>query len=219
MIEAEHSLRAKLLEFATSGRYDADVARAFDLYWSGKYTIDNAPELDQLDHARFLEYYLFDYRLAEHDMTPVDLFDEYRGYTLSEDEQRLLGEWSATVFGVFLLCETTDAGTRLHDVFDDSDIVVVNPELAELPDHCLLVGRVITVFGVNKLSGAVSTLSNTVIDVLREFLEARFELFIKESPGAAWRDFFRTEHHGLQHLLMEMRIKADEIQWDEPGVN
>lgn len=219
MLEAEQSLRSKLLEFATSGRYDDDVSRAFDLYWSGKYPIDSAPELDQLDHARFLEYYLFDYRLAEHDATPVDLFDEYRGSSLTDEERRLLTEWSDTVFGVFLLCENTDGGTRLHDVFDDTDIVVVNPELVELPEHCLLVGRVISVFGVCKLSGAVSTLSDTVIDVLREFLEARFEDFGKKSPGATWREFFRTEHHGLQHLLMEMRMKAGEIQWDEPGEN
>jgi hypothetical protein len=219
MLEAEQNLRDKLLEFATSTRYDGEVQRAFDVYWSGRYTLDASPELDDIDHARFLEFYLFGYRFAEHDATAVELFDEFRAYLLDDAEQKLLAEWRHTIFGVFHRGETTGEGTRLRDMFDETDLTVVNPELAELPENCILIGRIIPVLGTYRLSGPVATLSDATVDTLREFVDARFEMYLRVAPGATWREFFRTEQHGLQHLLLDMRLKATAPQQEVRGVN
>ncbi len=212
MIKAEQDLRQKLLDFATSARYDDELERAFITYWDNKYDIASDNQLDELDQARFLEFYLFDYRTAEYDLTFVELFDEFRGYTLNDIERKIVSEWRSTVFGVFIRGETEDQGTKLIDMFDESEFVVVNPELAEMPEQCLLVGRIISVLGKHRFSGPVATLSETVTDSLHELVTARFEEYRKEMPGTTWRDFFRTERHGLQHMLLDLRIAIENAQ-------
>jgi len=208
MVEAEYTLRDKLLRFATSERYDDELARAFDLYWGGRYCIDDAPELGETDHARFIEYYIYDYQLAEHGCTAVQLFDEFRSYTLSDEERRVLAEWELTVFGVFFPKQREETGTVLRDIFDGTELTVVNLELAMLPPDCLLIGRVITVLGTGRLSGAVSSVPVSTEPILREFVSAHYNLYRREHPESDWRGFFRSEQHGLQHLLLEMRLKA-----------
>lgn len=215
MEDAEHSLRDKLLRFATSERYDQELARAFELYWDGKHRIDDAPELDEIDHARFVEFYIYDYLLAEYNCTPLDLFDEFRGYTLSDDERRIIAEWRETVFGVFCVVTSAEGGTVLRDIFDGTELTVVNPELAEMPQECLLIGRVVSVFGKNRLSGAVSSVPLPTEPILREFITAHYELYQREQPGVTWREFFRSERHRLQHLLLEMRRKATAVEETE----
>jgi len=202
-------LRDKLLRFATSERYDDELLRAFDLYWDGKYRIDNAPELGEMDHARFIEYYIYDYQLSDYECTPLELFDEFRSYTLTDEERRVLDEWDGTVFGVFSVEQTEGDKFLLHDIFDNTQIAVVNPELATLPEGCLLIGRIISVLGEKRLSGAVSSLPVATEPVLREFVDAQFELYQKEFPESDWRGFFRSERHRLQHLLLEMRRKVE----------
>jgi len=208
MHEAEQNLRDKLLRFATSERYEQELARAFELYWDGKYHIDNAPELGQIDHARFIEYYIYDYQLAEYGCSPLELFDEFRGYTLSEEEREVLAEWDNTVFGVFIVVDTDDEGTLLRDIFDGVEAFVVNPELTALPRDCIIVGRVISVLGTKRLSGAVATLPPSSGALLRKFVAAQYDLYRRQHPEGNWRDFFRTECHRLQHLLLEMRRQA-----------
>jgi len=208
MLDAEQNLRDKLLRFATSERYDDELARAFDLYWAGRYCIDDAPELGETDHARFIEYYIYDYQLAEYGCTAVQLFDEFRSYTLSDEECRVLAEWEETVFGVFSAEQSKETGTVLRDIFDGTELTVVNPELAVLPPDCLLIGRVISVLGEWRLSGAVSSVPVSTEPILREFVSAHYDLYRREHPESDWRGFFRSERHGLQHLLLDMRLKA-----------
>ena len=77
-----------------------------------------------------------------------------------------------------------------------------------LPPDCLLIGRVISVMGKRRLSGAVSSVPVSTEPVLREFVSAHYDLYQREHPESDWRGFFRSELHGLQHLLLEMRLKA-----------
>ena len=198
MLEAEQNLRDKLLRFATSERYDDELARAFDIYWDGRYSIDNAPLLGEMDHARFIE----------HGCTCVELFDEFRSYTLNDEERRVLAEWEETVFGVFSAERNEGSGTVLRDIFDGTELTVVNPELAVLPSDCLLIGRVISVMEERRLSGAVSSIPVSMGPILRKFVTARYDVYKREHPESDWRGFFRSELHGLQHLLLEMRLKA-----------
>ncbi len=207
MLEAEQNLRDKLLRFATSERYDGELARAFDLYWTGKYCIDDTSELGETDHARFIEYYIYDYQLAGHECTAVQRFAEFRSYTLSDEERRMLAEWEETVFGVFSAERSESSGMVLRDIFDGTELTVVNPELAMLPPDCLLIGRVITVLGERRLSGAVSSVPVSTEPVLRKFVTAKYDVYKREHPESDWRGFFQSERHGLQHLLLEMRLK------------
>jgi len=218
MEDPEQSLRDKLLRFATSERYDRELARAFDLYWDGKYQLDDTTELSEIDHARFVEFYIYDHMLAEYNCTPVDLFDEFRGYTLSDDERRILDEWHDTLFGVFSVGPSGPEGTVLRDIFDGTEVTVVNPELAELPRECLLIGRVISVLGKKRLSGAVSTVSISTEPVLREFVTAQYDFYRREKPGVTWREFLRSSRHRLQHLLLDMRRKATTAEQTERSI-
>ena len=207
MLEAEQNLRDKLLRFATSERYDDELARAFELYWDSKYCIDDTSVLGAMDHARFVEYYIYDYQLAGHGCTCVQLFDEFRAYTLSDKERRVLAEWEDTVFGVFSAERNDSSGVVLRDIFDGTELTAVNPELATLPPDCLLIGRVISVMDERRLSGAVSSVPVSTEPVLREFVTAKYIVYKRECPESDWRGFFRSERHGLQHLLLEMRLK------------
>lgn len=202
-MDAEQVLRDKLLTFATSKRYDEEVARAFEMFWGGRRKLAGT-RLNEADSARFLEWYIFDCRTKGHGKTPVALFQEFRGYTLPDDQSKLLQQWQQTRFGLYGVTAVRGRQLELRDVFDKNVVTVQGPEGSPLAKDDLVFARVMNVGNTMRISGAVTRVPPSAREVVAKHLAALFDEYSRGRPNARWRDFFREQGHRVNHLLTDL---------------
>jgi hypothetical protein len=202
-MDAENLLRDKLLTFATSKQYDEEVARAFETFWGGRRKLAGQ-RLNEADSARFLEWYIFDYKTKKHGKTPVELFQEFRGYTLPDDQRKILQQWQKTRFGLFAVTAVRGRQLELLDVFDKDALTVLGPEGCPLAKDDLLFARVMNVGNAVHMSGAVTRIPPGAREIVAKHLAALFDEYSRGRPNARWRDFFRDYAPRVNNLLTDL---------------
>ena len=70
----EQATLEKLLAFAQRPTFTAQITVAFNLFWNGTYGLSALRMIDQGESARFLDWYMFDYRLEGGSQRIIDLF-------------------------------------------------------------------------------------------------------------------------------------------------
>jgi|GEM_PF-3055717 len=202
-MDTELGLREKLLTFATSTRYDDEVARAFEMFWGGRRQL-TGPRLNEADSARFLEWYIFDYKTARYGKRLVELYQEFRGYTLPDAERSLLRQWQTTRFGLYEITGvwTTQVGVR--DFFEKETVTVLVDQGSGLSQGGLLFGRILNVGPSLKLSGTILRIPVGIRDTVVQHLRDLFEQYAREHPNARWSGFFHDWAHRVNHLLTDI---------------
>jgi hypothetical protein len=202
-MDAERVLREKLLLFATSKRYDEEVARAFEMFWGGRRKLAGT-RLNEADSARFLEWYIFDYRTKGHGKRPVELFEEFRGYTLPDEQRELLRQWQCTRFGLYEVTAVRGAQLGLRDVLDNDSLTVQSPEGCPLAKGDLVFARVMDVGRTLRISGTVTRIPGSAKEAVTQHLSTLFDEYSRGLPNARWRDFFREHGHRVNHFLTDL---------------
>ena len=203
-MDAELALREKLLTFSTSTRYDDEVARAFDMFWGGRRRL-KGPRLNEGDSARFLEWYIFDYKTARYGKTPVELYQEFRGYTLPDEERGLLRQWQTSRFGLYEVTGVWATQVGLRDFFENEPLTVLAEEVSGLSQSGLLVGRILNVGPSLKLSGTVLRVPAVMRDAIIEHLRELFTQYGRERPNARWSTFFHDWGDRVNHFLTDIQ--------------
>jgi len=202
-MDAEQVVRDKLLSFATSKRYDEEVARAFEMFWGGRRKL--AERLNEADSARFLDWYVFDYRTKGNGKTPVELFQEFRAHTLPDDQRKLLQHWHQTRFGLFAVTAAVRGRQiELQDVFDKDVVTVQSPEGCPLAKDDLVFARVMNLGSALRISGAVTRVPPSAREAVAKHLAALFDEYSRGRSTARWRDFFREQGHRVNHFLTDL---------------
>ena len=202
-MDAELALREKLLAFSTSNRYDDEVARAFDLFWGERRSL-KGKRLDEADSARFLEWYIFDYKTRHHGKTPIALYQEFRGYALPDDQRALLRQWQRTRFGLYEVTGVWKSQLGLRYVFDKDILTVQTAQESPLSQADLLFGRILSVGAALKLSGTVMRIPTATADTIVQHLRDLFGQYAREHPDARWSTFFRNWGHRVNHYLTDL---------------
>lgn len=203
-MDAELVLREKLLLFSTSKRYDEEVARAFDTFWGGRRKLTGA-RLDEADSARFLEWYIFDYKTQQHGKPPVALFQEFRGYTLPDDQRELLRQWQQTRFGLFEVAGVWNMQLGLRDMFQNEIFNVQGPQGCPLATGDIFFGRILKRGSASTLSGTITRIPSTGKDLVTQHLSGLFEEYARTVRGARWPTFFHDWGHRVNHYLTDLR--------------
>ena len=203
-MDAELALREKLLLFSTSKRYDDEVARAFEAFWGGRRKLAGG-RLDEADSARFIEWYIFDYKTQQHSKTPVALFQEFRGYTLPDDQRQLLRQWQQTRFGLFEVAGVWKSQLGLRDVFQGDTFNVRGPDGCPLATGDIFFGRILNMGNASALSGTVTRIPSAMKNAVTKHLSGLFEEYARTVSGARWSTFFRDWGHRVNHYLADLR--------------
>ena len=203
-MDAELALREKLLAFSTSKRYDDEVARAFDMFWGGRRKLTGA-RLDEADSARFLEWYIFDYKTQQHGKTPVALFQEFRGYTLADDQRDLLRQWQQTRFGLFEVAGVWKTQLGLRDVFRNDTFNVQWPQGCPLATGDIFFSRILNVGSISTISGTITRIPSAMKDAVTQHLSGLFDEYARTVRGGQWPAFFRDWGHRVNHYITDLR--------------
>ena len=203
-MDAELALREKLLAFATSKRYDDEVARAFDMFWGGRRSL-KGKRLDEADSARFLEWYMFDCKTKQHGKTPVALYQEFRGYTLPDEERSLLRQWQRTRFGLFEIAGVWTTQLGLRDLFENDTVTVQSAQPSPLSQGDALLGRILNVGTALKLSGTILRIPAPMRDTVVQHLSDLFDQYGREHPNARWSTFFCNWGHRVNHFITDIQ--------------
>lgn len=203
-MDPERALREKLLTFATSKRYDDEIARAFNMFWGGRRSLAGS-RLDEADSSRFLEWYMFDYRTERYGKALVELFREFRGHTLPDDQRELLRQWRQTRFGMYELTSVRETTLTLRDVFENDVLTVEN--LGKYPggEGDLLLGRILSGGHVLHLSGTVIRIPNPIKETVKQRLTELFKEYGQTVRDPRWRSFFREWGHRVNQFLIDLR--------------
>ncbi len=203
-MDAELALREKLLAFSTSARYDDEVARAFEMFWGGRRQLKGA-RLNEADSARFIEWYIFDYETARYGKKPVELYQQFRGYTLPDAERSLLRQWQTTRFGLYEITGIWTRQVRLRDLFEKETVTVLADQGSGLSQGGLVLGRILNVGAGVKLSGTILRIPADVRDTVVQHLRDLFEQYGRGHPNARWSGFFHDWGHRVNHFLTDMQ--------------
>ena len=143
--DAARNLRADLLEFADSERYDNDAGAAAAGYWNNLYTAETLPQMSASEAERFYDWFAFDYALPSGERVVEQYRREHSD--LPSPQRELLDQWVAAgpMSGYELLGYERQT-LRLRDMASGQEVDVFEPSgHGDAPLGSILLGRVVPV--------------------------------------------------------------------------
>ncbi len=111
---AAEEIRDKLGRFAGRPRFNDEFEEAFEFFFGE--SVEHLQEtLDENDFERFMEWFVYDYRLANGHRL-IEIFDLEHGVDLTRPARRMLRGWSQSYLTLFELVERKGDICRLMDL-------------------------------------------------------------------------------------------------------
>ncbi|MBC7261170.1 MAG: SEC-C domain-containing protein, partial [Chloroflexi bacterium] len=91
----------KLIDFARRPDFSQQFFVAFNLFWNGNYGTDGLDVLGRHEVSRFLDWYIYDYRLEETRKRLIELFLEEMETDLSPSERECAQVWQSSYLSLY----------------------------------------------------------------------------------------------------------------------
>lgn len=206
---AARFLRQDLPRFARDERFVADFDTALPLYWKDYYDASSAGEMSEFEALRFLDWFVFDYELAN-GRRLIDLYYEELGDSLAAEQQELLQSWlDAPPASAFELLSYSGQNLHLRDYFSDEtyDVFEASGRGNVEPGEVILT-RLVPVFGRTEFSTVAAYLPNGEDAGLRERMEAARTSDLEVHPDASANESLRRTNALIIHHALEEAVKA-----------
>ncbi len=205
--EAARFLRLEMPRFAREERFSSEFDQALPLYWNNYYEANNAGEMSEFEALRFLDWFVFDYRLGDGSRI-ADIFHEEYGSTLKPLQLSLLDSWrEAGPPSAYELADYQGQILELRDLFS-GDVYTIfeaggrgNVEIGEV-----ILARLVPVFDQIEFSTVAAYLPGDESDGLVESIEAARAAVGSELATA---EFLRANNHLIIHHALQ---KAEEAK-------
>lgn len=204
LTEAVRYLRRDLLKFARDDRFAEDFARALAFFWNNLYTIENAEEMSQTEALRFIDWFTFDYVLADGSRL-LDIYRAERWDDLSSPQQTVLAGWlEAGPAGAYELTGYEGQTLHLRDFITGEVYQVYEPsgrgnvEIGEV-----ILARLVIVDDHLEFSASAAYLPAAEITGLADTLAAARSADAETNPDASHDDFMRRHNYLLVHHALE----------------
>ncbi len=200
----EEDLLAKLMDYSRDVASEAASARAYDLFW-GEAATSSLFE-DEASFARFLDWFVFDYRRSRNSRRLIERFRDHAWDRLSDEERLLLTGWLSSRLGIFEVLKV-DPGRRLllSDIFTGERVEVTEKTASQvLHKYDLIFTRPLRVFDTHGVSVAGLVIPRSWKRVIEAMLRYELGRFRRWYPGAGWEEFFRARAHRVNRLLVSM---------------
>lgn len=218
--QAQDSLLPKIIEAAQS--LPDQFPAAFELFWEGRYSVDQMQELDALEDRgaeRFLTWFAFDYRQPD-GRTLVEQLHAAAGsggFDVDPAEMQLLERWRSTRLRPYLVLELRKGkGVYVRDLLSAQEFDVADSHAAKrLEPGEVIVGHLVpadTPAGAAAptyyLAGAAAQLTPDTADKLVEFAELHLADLRRTAPEAGWDELIDERSAILNHFVTALPREA-----------
>jgi hypothetical protein len=120
-VEAERDLRMKLIDFSNRPEIQAQIGEAFYIWMNdpelSRKEIDE-DDIDDLTFTKFLDWFIYDFKLLDTGKRLVYQFYEEESNNLSDIEKSILDGWTDNLYSFFEVEEVIPKeGCRIRDIF------------------------------------------------------------------------------------------------------
>jgi hypothetical protein len=200
----EQLLLDRLIAFAQR----ADLAQtivASNLFWNGNYGVEGLNALDKDEIKRFLDWYIFDYRMEQSGKRLIELFSAEIGPSLLPVEQEQIRTWQSSYLSLYRIVSSDEQGLlTLVDALQSSTEAARDNGLGRLGlSGDLIVGRILRSPEPAHLSWAAILLPSVVEASFVAFCKRAYEDYQQMHFQASWPDFLSNSGYIFNHYLLK----------------
>jgi hypothetical protein len=201
--QAQVALYNRVWTFSLDLQNTGDFSSAFELYWDGRYSVDEPEALARVQIFRFIDWYLFDYQTSQDKKRVIELFAEVQGKRLPPLEQELLAQWQdGTRFGAYQVVSLNETA-HLQDLFREEDVEVGQALGLPLEEGDLLLTRLLPLGSEHRFSHIGLIIPLEFQADLQAYAQERFQAYQDRHQGATWADFLRDVGYLLNHFVLD----------------
>jgi hypothetical protein len=204
-VHDEQVTLGKLVTFAQSPHMGAQILVASNLFWNGNYGSEGLNALDDEEKGRFLDWYVYDYRLEQSRKRVIDLFVKDAAPNLPSVEQERLLAWQGSYLSLYRV-ERPVAQRQLSvtDTLMGEDQVVLAVGVERLGvAGDLILGRILRSSDPPHFSWAAVLLPSEVESGLVSFIRGTYAYYRERHVEAAWPDYLSDSGYVLNHYLLK----------------
>lgn len=216
-IEDEQATVDRLLAFARRAAFTPQIVVASNLFWNGNYGLDALNALRPEDISRFLDWYVFDYRLETNGRRPVELFLTELGATLSPVERENVRIWQSTHLSLYRVTAVSEsASIQVADVLLGGEQSLWAGGLSKLGRKGdLILGRVLPTSGIAHLSWAATLLPSAIEVGCKAFMDQAYAQIRETRVDTSYTEFLSTSGYLFNHYLL--RYAAENVANQSAG--
>ncbi|HEX3034581.1 MAG TPA: hypothetical protein VHT73_05515 [Thermodesulfobacteriota bacterium] len=181
---AERSLRTKLIDFSYRPEIQAQIGEAFYI-WKNDPEIVNEyldeEDIDDLTFAKFLDWFIYDFKLFDSEKRIIEQFYEEEGEDLTDIEKSLLDGWLDNLYSFFEVEEVAQhQGYRIRDIFTGEIFQIKDSASAEqvVPSE-IIAARPLKVGKNSYFSSVISIYPQAFKPLILDFFQREFDEYKK----------------------------------------
>jgi hypothetical protein len=200
----------KLIAFGQRPEFQPQLVVASNLFWNGNYGAEGANALDEDEIGRFLDWYLYDYRLEEQRKRVIDVFIEQTDSRLLPGERERVNVWSESYLSVYGIEGAPSAGIlSVRDLLQGLDATVGDEGLGRLSlSGDLVLGRILRSSVPPHFSWAAILLPPEDEDGLVAFMSKAYGQYQEVQTRPSWPDFLSRDGYLFTHYLLRTAAEA-----------
>ncbi len=205
----------KLLAFAQRPVMIPQYPVAFNLFWNGTYGVEGLHALDRDEVGRFLDWYMYDYRLEGSVKRLIDVFAEEMASQLLADERERVRAWQNSYLSLYRITSPAGEGSLpVVDVLQGEQTVVLDSGLGRLSvPGDLVVGRILRSSVPPHFSWAAILLPAEQEAGLAYFVTLGYRQHWEMHSTASWPEFLSEFGYLFNHYLLKSAAEAGKTRY------
>lgn len=182
--QAEKELREKLVDYSERPEMQSQIGEAFYIWKNDpEFTSEdiNEEEIDELTFEKFLDWFLYDFKLLDSKERVIERFYIDEGKELSDAEKRLIKDWIKSIYSFFEVEEVL-SGEKcvIKDIFTGKVFEVLDRASSkQIKRRDIIAARPLKIGNQNYFSGIVSLYPATFKNLITEFFDQEFKEYKK----------------------------------------
>jgi len=207
--EEEQETLDKLLSFARRPEMSPQSTAAFNLFWNGSYGLGALRLMDKSEVGRFLDWYVFDYRLEGSNKRIIDLFGDEAATRLLPAERERIRAWGRSYPSLYRIARiATDSSLDLVDVFQGEATTVSDLGLGHVAVvGDLILGRVLRSSTPPHLSWAALLLPSEMEASFAAFVRLGYSHHQETHSENSWPGFLSSSGYILNHYMLKAAVE------------
>nr|MBC7244590.1 SEC-C domain-containing protein [Chloroflexota bacterium] len=210
----EQMVLDKLIDFARRPELSHQFVVAFNLFWNGNYGFDGLDALDRHEVSRFLDWYIYDYRLEGTRKRLIELFIEEQGPKLSSGERECVHGWQESYLSLYRITGSVEEGALpVEDVLQGTTELVRGDRLSSWGLRGdLILGRLLRSSTPPHFSWSAILLPAALENGLTSFMKEGYIQYKETQPQALWSEFLSLNGYMFNHYLLRSAAIAGKMQ-------
>ena len=206
----EQATVEKLVAFVQRSSFLTQMVVASNLFWNGNYGAAGLEAIDRDETARFMDWYVYDYRMEGLDKRAIDLFLEETGPTLPPDERERVRTWQESYVSLYLIAGSSDLGLLpVLDLLQERESLVSDGELGRLGLRGdLVLGRVLRSSTPAHFSWGAILLPDGLKTDMVDLARRAFAEYEQTHAEAHWAGFLSSFGYIFNHRLLKLAAET-----------